>query len=170
MMRNVLLIALLAAALTPVTADAQNQQPVQGKPSNRTPTRPPADEPPPASATNIQVEVTISDYVGSGTPQKKTVSVIVTDGYSGRVRSTRNPASPSLNVDATPRVSADGRVWLRLILEYSPASTEKTPRGSPINESLTVTLPSGKPLVVSQGADPSIERRVTVEVTATSLK
>jgi hypothetical protein len=170
MIRRTLSILLLAAALIPATAGAQDQKPEQGRPANRTPTRPPGDEPPPASSTNIQVEVTISDYAGSGPPQKKTVSVIVTDGYSGRVRSSRSPTSPVLNVDATPRVNSEGRVWLRLILEYSPASTEKMPRGQPINESLTVTLQSGKPLVVSQGADPSTDRKVTVEVTATILK
>ena len=169
MIRNALTTLLLTAALIPVNAAAEDRKTEQSRPSNNTPNRP-ADDEQPKSATNIQVEVTISDYVGSGTPQKKTVSVIVSDGYSGRVRSSRNPASPVLNVDATPRVTADGRVWLRLILEYSPAIAEKTPRGSPINESLTVTLQSGKPLVVSQGADPSMDRRVTVEVTATILK
>jgi hypothetical protein len=164
MSRKALLVFLLSAALLPASVAAQ------GRSSNATSNRPSRDDEPPRSSTNIQVEVTISDHVGSATPQKKTVSVIVADGYSGRVRSARNPTSPTLNVDATPRVTGDGRIWLRLILEYAPASSEKTPRGSPINESLTVTLQNGKPLMVSQGADPSIERRVTVEVTGTILK
>jgi hypothetical protein len=164
MIRKGLCVLLLSMALVPANAAAQ------GRSSNATSNRPSGDDQPSGSSTNIQVEVTISDYVGSGTPQKKTVSVIVTDGYTGRVRSSRNPSSPVLNVDATPRVTGDGRVWLRLIVEYSPPVSEKVQRGSPINESLTVTLQSGKPLVVSQGADPSIDRRVTVEVTATILK
>ena len=166
MIRKGLLVFLLSAALIPAQVAAQS------KSSNKTPSKPSAEEPP-GSSTNIQVELTISDYVGSAAPQKKTVSVIVTDGYAGRVRSMLTPTSPIepiLNVDATPRVTGDGRVWLRLILEYAPPLVDKVRRGVPINESLTVTLQSGKPLVVSQGADPSIDRRVTVEVTATILK
>jgi hypothetical protein len=41
---------------------------------------------------------------------------------------------------------------------------------SPINEMLTVLLQCGKPLIVTQAADPSVDRKVAVEVTATVLK
>jgi hypothetical protein len=35
---------------------------------------------------------------------------------------------------------------------------------------LSVILESGKPMVVSQAADPTSDRKITVEVTATILK
>jgi hypothetical protein len=43
-------------------------------------------------------------------------------------------------------------------------------RPSGINQSQTVILQSGKPLVVSQAADPISDRKVLVEVKATVLK
>jgi len=39
-----------------------------------------------------------------------------------------------------------------------------------LHERLTVILESGKPTVISQEADPTSERKITVEVTATILK
>jgi hypothetical protein len=39
-----------------------------------------------------------------------------------------------------------------------------------MNQSLTVVLQSGKPLMISQAADPVSDRKVNVEVKATILK
>ena len=39
-----------------------------------------------------------------------------------------------------------------------------------LNQSLTVVLQSGKPMLISQAADPTSDRKVTVEVKATVLK
>ena len=76
-----------------------------------------------------------------------------------------------LNIDTTPRLQKDGRISLQLIVEYRPRETTANAEAlSPINEMLTVLLHSGKPLVVTQAADPSVDRKVTVEVTATILK
>ena len=76
-----------------------------------------------------------------------------------------------LNVDATPRLQKDGRISLQLAVEYRPRETAETLDAmSPINEYLTVLLHSGKAIVVTQAADPSSDRKVTVEVTATILK
>ena len=38
------------------------------------------------------------------------------------------------------------------------------------NERLSVILESGKPMIVSQAADPTSDRKITVEITATILK
>ena len=150
--------AVLVVALLPTVAAAQNASP----------SRP--EEPRPPATANVQVEVTIADYVGAAAPVKKTVSMIVADGTFGRIRSQSGPMSPVLNVDATPRVQA-GRIELRIALEYRAPSDGKPDEPSmPMNESLTVLLTGGKPLIVSQAADPSKDRRVTVEVTATVLK
>ena len=75
------------------------------------------------------------------------------------------------HADADDGYRAYGRIWLRLVLEYSPPASEKLSEyGTPLNEMVTVLLQSGKPTVISQAADSSMERKVTVEVTATLLK
>jgi hypothetical protein len=168
------MIARCITALTLVLAvaagaAAQQKASEQRKPGNTTPSQPSDDSPPPASMTNVQVEITIADSMGGQAPQKKTVSIIVADGQMGRVRSARNAVSPMLNVDTIPRVTS-GRITLRLTLEYTPASEKGEERATPINESVTVLLQSGKPMVISQASDPSMDRKVTVEVTATVLK
>jgi hypothetical protein len=60
-------------------------------------------------------------------------------------------------------------------LEYLPttrlsAQEEGEPGLTSWNERLSVILESGKPMVVSQAADPTSDRKITVEVTATILK
>lgn len=131
--------------------------------------------------TNVQIELTLTDQVGSETPEKKTVSMIVASGSWGKIRSAGNvrPATDSpfvvdLNVDARPLVSVEGPIQLELTLVYSPpgaaARDTARPRPTGLNQSLTVVLQSGKPLVVSQAADPISDRKVIVEVKATVLK
>jgi hypothetical protein len=138
---------------------------------NASPSRP--EEPRPPATVNVQVEVTIADYVGTAAPVKKSVSMIVADGTFGRIRAQYPPspvAGPMLNVDATPRLQG-GRIELRVALEYrAPGEAKSDEPSMPVNESLTVLLTSGKPLVVTQAADPTKDRRITVEVTATILK
>lgn len=131
--------------------------------------------------TNVQIELTLSDQIGTETPEKKAVSMIVSSGNWGKIRSAGNvrpaadmPFVVDLNVDARPFVSVDGQVQLELTLVYSPpgaaAKDSGRPRPTGLNQSLTVVLQSGKPLVVSQAADPISDRKVIVEVKATVLK
>jgi hypothetical protein len=130
--------------------------------------------------TNVQVELNLTDQVGSQAPEKKTVSMIVSSGNWGKIRSLAQvmqigepPYQAILNVDARPFVSIDGPVQLELTLVYEPVKAEgeaRRPRSSGINQSQTVVLASGKPLIVSQAADPVSDRKVVVEVKATVLK
>lgn len=157
---------LLTAALFSGALSAQTGAPEQ-KAGNASPARAVNPEPHQSTA-NVQVELGIADYLGAAAPQKKTVSMLLAEGYMGRVRSQRG-AVALLNVDATPRLLKDGRISLQLTLEYS-LGRAVTDTSSAIHESLTVLLQSGKPLVVTQAADPESDRKVTVEVTATILK
>ena len=79
-----------------------------------------------------------------------------------------------MNVDARPFVSVDGPIQLELTLFTArPAEADKdtlNPRPTEINQSLTVVLQSGKPMLISQAADPVSDRKVIVEVKATILK
>ena len=148
---------------------------------------------------NVKLDVTIADQRGTGQPTTKTVSLVLADRANGRIRTTGEIPVPItlpgpspttqyqmrsivLNVDAYPELTRDGRVRAYVTLEYRPATTESGPRGTPndgaggeqlpptISESFTVVLDDGKPLVVSQSADPNTDRRVRVEVKATILK
>ena len=124
---------------------------------------------PHVALSNVQIELSIADTLSTTPPQRKTVSMLVAEGYMGRVRSQRGGAAV-LNVDATPRLQKDGRISLQLVLEYRPPESADRNMLSPINEMLTVLLQSGKTLIVTQAADPSVDRKVAVEVTATVLK
>ena len=78
----------------------------------------------------------------------------------------------TLNVDASPVVQADGSVLLDLTLEYipRPQGAENTAGEATLNERMSVTLESGKPMVISRAADPAGNRKINVEVTATVMK
>ena len=131
--------------------------------------------------TNVQVELTISDQVGTQAPEKKMVSLIVASGSWGKIRSAGNmlvpgqgPVVVDINVDARPFVSVEGPVQLELTLLYSPPGGAmkdgRMEKPTGVNQSMTVILQSGKPLVISQAADPVGDRKVVVEVKATVLK
>lgn len=130
--------------------------------------------------TNVQIEFTLTDQVGGQAPEKKTVSMIVSSGNMGKIRSAATVQAPpeppfvvDLNVDARPLVSTDGLIQLEMTLVYSPPISNKAAvreRPTGMNQSLTVVLQNGKPLVVSQAADPVSDRKVIVEVKATVLK
>lgn len=132
------------------------------------------------SLTNVQIELTLTDQIGTQPPEKKIVSMIASSGNFGKVRSGSTVVVPGqapdqviLNVDARPFVSVDGPIQLELTLVYEPAKREgdnKNLRLSGLNQSQTIILQSGKPLVVSQAADPVSDRKVVVEVKATVLK
>jgi hypothetical protein len=161
-----LLLAVSVAQAGVAARDTYDGQEPRG--ANTSPARP-ADEPRPL-LTNVQVELTVTDSIGSAAPQKKTVSMLIADGRMGRIRSMRDQAPAILNVDATPTIHGN-QVRLQLTLEYSPPlSGEAATRYSHVNEMVTLMLQPGKPTLVSQAADPSADRKVTVEVTATILK
>lgn len=126
--------------------------------------------------TNVQIELTITDQTGAEKPEKKTVSMVVSSGSWGRIRSSgtdirpgNTPVIVDLNVDARPFVSVDGPVQLELNLAYSPNDDGKV-KPPTVNQSLTVVMQSGKPMVISQAADPVGDRKIIVEAKATVLK
>jgi hypothetical protein len=106
--------------------------------------------------------------------------MIAATGNWGKIRSAASVQNPGeapqvveLNVDARPIVPTEGQIQLELTMVYSPVkgsgdSKDRRPTG--INQSQTVVLTSGKPLVISQAADPVSDRKVIVEVKATVLK
>jgi hypothetical protein len=155
---------------------------------------------PPALPVNIKIEMSITDQSGANPPAKKTVSMIVGDRMRNSIRSSASvrvpntvfgPAKPgdppgpmvsynyrnvTINVDAKATIvqKEPNKVMLEFVIQYAPKSgggqEDLEPGMASLNESMTVILESGKPMTVSQAADPTSDRKITVEVTASILK
>jgi hypothetical protein len=197
------LAAQIAAANQPYP-DPGQQAPPPARPS-QTPAPTPPDQPagppsapylPGANPSNVKLELTITDTY-TGTPIKKTVSMLILNGRSGMIRTSNRLATGpevGLNVDAAAMIHQGGLITVRLTFEYTPAQGTVIPTSgtteqmnaarsqlaekglsfgsqpAQLHESISVILQDGKPLLVSQSADPTTDRKVTVELTATVLK
>jgi hypothetical protein len=186
------LFALCVLSLAASTAIAE---PPQEQPQPRTPNAPrPGTMPvaPPATMAlpreprregqpvNVKVEVTISDQRGGTQALKKTVSVSTADGMNGFIRTMAEYTGLGgvpLNVDVEPQIIPDGKIRLRLNLQYSlPAGTGAQTveagglRKTEIHENLSLILDNGKSVVAAQSADPVGDRQVTIDVKATIQK
>lgn len=161
-----LCLALASAASTAA------QQPPPAKPAAEQPAAAPRPEPY-GQPINVRVELAIADQAGPGEPLKKSVTMLVADRARGSIRNVAGSRG-YVNADATPHVLPSGAIRVVIGLEYTPsvpiAGTESTRTLSQLNEQLTVMVESGKPLVISQAADPVSERKVTVHLTATVVK
>jgi hypothetical protein len=180
-----------AAKPAPAQAAAKEVKP-EAAPAKKAPA-----EPPPLPV-NIKIEVAITDQSGNNPPAKKLVTMIASDQMGTNVRSSASVPVPStvfsgnatapmtsftyrtvqINVDARPVIiqKEPHKISVNFGLEYLPTtrvSAQEEAAGPGLtswNERLSVILESGKPMVVSQAADPTSDRRITVEVTATILK
>jgi hypothetical protein len=179
-------VSVLVALTVAATAFAQEKKPVAAKEKEATKTE--ATRPAPAQPINVKIEVSITDQTGNNQPAKKVVTMIASDQQPNSIRSSAslpvkspngaafNYRSVTINVDARPTILAKepNKVLVSFGLEYLPKSAggaeELEPGMSQLNERLTLVLESGKPMVVSQAADPTSDRKITVEVTATILK
>ena len=123
------------------------------------------NQPMPA-ATNIRLELVITDTF-TGAPVKKSVSLLVLSGNSGMIRTSNSGSgnTATLNIDAVAAAYQNGMISTRITFEYSPAPHTEGPlagrRSPPLNESITVVLADGQPLIISQSADPATDRKVT---------
>lgn len=183
-MRRVILI-LCALTLFPISTRAQDTQAIasQAKAERERAEREKAEPPQRpiiVTRSNVRVELTISDQRGTGPAEKKQVSMIVSEMAWGKIRTHADAKSPTgppmqvaLNVDARPYITKGGDIQLELVVNYNPLDeTNKVGlvRPTELNQSMTVVLQSGKPLVVAQAADPLVDRKMIVEVVATILK
>lgn len=160
------IVTACAAVLLIATASAA-QQPAAPGPAKAPATAEP--QAPRGPSANVRVELTITDQRGDAPAASKTIVMLVEDHQLSRIRSGRN--SIMLNVDVHPEIVRDGRIRVGLSLEYTPQALDSD-RTAPlaVSESLSALLEDGKPLLVSQSADPSSDRKVRVELKATVLK
>ncbi len=187
----VLAVAPARAVQQPAASTAPRQAPRASTPAPpaapAAPAQPAAPAPPPPTRrvgqpVNIKVEVTITDQTGGAAPAlKKTVSVTTGDLMNGFIRSNayyQELGPVPLNVDTEPELLADGKIRLRVNLQYDLPNTSRSgeaPGAGPLRktelrENLALILENGKPIVAAQSADPVGDRQVTIEVKATILR
>ena len=129
---------------------------------------------------NLRLEFTVTDQIGAAPPVRKTITMNVADGESGRIRTNaevfRKNTAPTivpLSVDAYPEIDGT-KIRLRASLEYQllkDAPEPELPAGkTSITQSVTAILSDGVSTVLSQSADPLTDRKVTLEVKATIIK
>jgi hypothetical protein len=159
----------LVLALLPGALSAQQAPPEKPKPA--------AEESPKAAETgqalNVKVELTITEQAGSAAAVTKTLTVLAADRQTGRIRSYFPGASRTgeLNVDVRPRMLERDLIQLGLVVEYRPGSADGAETLTPgQSQSLTVFVQNGRPLLISQSADPNSDRTVKLEVKATVLR
>ena len=124
---------------------------------------------------NIRYQIVIRE---TGGPQPRTKTVILTMAQdtesSVRAQGTAAAARTNhpLNVDVHPAALRGNRVRTRIGIEYTPQVPEGVQGPPPlfVRESLMVWLEAGKPMVISEAADPLTDRRISVEITATILR
>jgi len=164
----------------PSIAQATTPPATAPRPTQTAPERPPTPDPlgtRVAASTNVRLDMKISDTF-TGQAVIKEVTMIIQSGSNGRIRTEKMANQRhrvNLNVDASTTAYVNGVVRVSVTFEYSPAPSD-TAAGDPaspppqLNESIVVILQDGKPMIVSQSADPMTARKVTVELTATILK
>jgi hypothetical protein len=161
MLKRTLAILPVLFVLTGVAAAQEPTVPPKGA-------EPQAPRAPAAQAANVRVEITIADQRSDAQTPPKTVTLLLEDRQSGRMRTGR--ANAMLNVDARPEITREGRIRVSLSLEYTPQDAPDRPTQPPVIESVTALLEDGKTLLVSQSADPITERKVRVELKATIVR
>jgi hypothetical protein len=165
--------------------EAQRPAPAQPREAPSPAAQQPASPPAPrrdAQPINVKVDVTITDQRGGAAPIKRTVSVVVADGYSGMIRSQSEVMQVGpvpLNIDVDPMLLDNGKVRVKINLQYDWPAPIDTPGAPPargtviktgLHDTVVLILENGKPMIAAQSADPIGDRQVAVEVKATILK
>ena len=165
MLRTKLLTIATTTLVLAAAVSAQQAAPQKPAAPDQTQSPPPARVA--AQIANIRIEMTITDQRTDVQTPPKTVMLLVEDRHSGRIRTGRN--NLALNVDASVEIVRDNRVRVLLSLEYTPQEAGQGAQMA-ISETVATLLEDGKPLVVSQSADPSSDRKVRVEIKATIVR
>jgi len=153
---TVMPLGLSQAAQSPTVQTPQVQKPAQ-----------PADQPSARPIPrNIRLDLSVTDQ-RSDAAAPKVVTLTLGDGDSGKIRSARG--NVQLNVDASVQTRREGHLWVALTLEYRAPESDGRDMLS-LSESFAVYVEDGKPLVVSQSADPTSDRKIKVEIKAAVLK
>ena len=172
-----------ARAPQPAPPSAAPAAPRPGQPRPATPARapsavavpvPPAVPASGATPRNVRFDITITDTAG-GKPITKALSVTVSN-YSGTgsIRSTgvRSDGTPvPLNVDVRNVTwHSDTVVRASVNVEYQAYIPDAKPQPGMVTAVTNSVFEDGRKTQILQTADPTSDRRTTIEVTATVLK
>ena len=136
---------------------------------------PPAAPEPPRVPRNVRFEITITDTAG-GKPVTKTLSVTVSDSNgNGSIRSMgagTTIANPiPLNIDVRNVVwQNDSVVRAAVNVEYQAYIADAKQQPGMVTATANSVFQDGRRTQILQAADPTSDRRTTIEVTATILK
>ena len=143
---------------------------------------PPTDTSAGGQVVNIRLDVSISDQAGSAPVKPKVLTLLLADRNSSQLRT--NFDDRYISMDARPTI-VDGKIKLTMTMSsdqprqggpFIPVAPQPVPPGQTggntmiWNQSLTVIVESGKPLVVVENSDPANNRKLSVEVKATIIK
>ena len=174
----VLALTVCAAMLIASNALAQDKPAPPAPPASPAQAPPPAVPPGPPSPVNVRIDIAVIDEGGPQTLRER-VTLTTVDRQQALLRSDADISVPGamprpviLNVDATPQLSGvpAGRIRVRVVLDYLPDFTSAKRRGARTRVDFAVIVEDGKTIVASETSDPATDRRVRVEVTATTLK
>lgn len=136
---------------------------------------PPAAPEPPRIPRNVRFDITITDSAG-GKPVTKNLSVTVSDSNgNGSIRSMGTGTTVSnpipLNVDVRNVVwQSDSVVRASVNVEYQAYIQDAKLQPGLITATANSVFQDGRRTQILQSADPTSDRRTTIEVTATILK
>jgi hypothetical protein len=131
---------------------------------------------------NIRLDVSISDQAGAAPVRPKVLTLLLADRNGSQLRT--NFDDRYISMDARPTI-VDGKIKLTLAMssdnprpggQFVPVAPQPFAPGQTggatmvWNQSLTVIVESGKPLVVVENSDPANNRKLSVEVKATIIK
>jgi hypothetical protein len=170
-------VPLLVLLLT-VSAAAQQPAPAPPKPPPA-PSAPAAPQPTRVSvpvlgqSVNIRLDVSVSDQKDALATPPKTLMVMLADGALGQTRGAFEDRS--ISVDATPTILGDRiRLTLRVVSSLDRVVVGPgTPQpDTTLNwqNSFSLLLESGKPMLAFETSDPTTKRKLSIEVKATIQK
>jgi hypothetical protein len=140
---------------------------------------PPADPELGGQPINIRLDVSVIDQTGAGTPQPKSLMVMLVDRAMGRTRAAFQDRS--IAVDARPTI-VDGRIRAHLTIQSERARNSPfmpvMPGSNPEQEDHTINwrnsfsllLENGKPMLALETNDAVTKRKTSIEVKATIQK
>ena len=179
-----------AAPRPPATA-APARPPAAPSPGSAPPAPVPAEPPPPPNAQqlarmmgNVRFDVTITDTGSGPKPVTKTVSLTVSPGSNGSIRSSAKAEAPGpinnmnvtqpvswLNVDIRNVIALDtNSVRASISVEYQAYFPDAKVQPGAITASSTSAMTDGRRTQILVTSDPVSDRRTTIEVTATVIK
>jgi hypothetical protein len=138
----------------------------------------------PRSWRTIRLEIAVTDTAAGAA--KRTVTLMLVDGKRGSIRAENGPRILNADAIATlpnstqiaeyakrnspapPQYGEEGKILVDLTVLYRPQMADSNQ--AMLNESLSVVVPDGKLTMISQASDPTNDRKVTLEITATSIK